>query len=269
MSILNISNLSYSYPDKTVALHQINLSINHKKVAILGANGSGKSTLLQHFNGLIIPQHGEVFIKNLAVTKSNLRDIRKQVGIVFDSPDSQLFSTTVNEDIAFGPRNLGLSEEEIKIRVDKAVELVGLQNLRDKTPFNLSLGQKKKAAIAGVLAMNPEIMVFDEPFSGMDPYSLGQLLKILEILCEKNHTLIIATHDLDIAYGWAEEFIILHEGMVLAQGGTELLEDRSLMHKANLTLPIIRKVFDETPIKAKTPEEGNIVLKRLLSQTLI
>lgn len=266
MDIVDIRNLRYAYSDKTIALRNVSFNIKEgKRVAILGANGSGKSTLLQHLNGLILPQEGTVNIKGLDTCKENLQEIRKIVGFVFDNPDDQLFSTTVYEDIAFGPRNLGYDEVRVREIVEKALDLVDIQELKMKQPFNLSYGQKKKVAIAGVLAMEPEIVIFDEPFSGLDPYSLDQFLGTLDILYSLGHTLIITTHDVNIAYGWADECIILKEGEILAKGDINLLEDRVLVDEAKLKTPNLYEIFSNTPIRAKDVEKG----KRLVTELFL
>ncbi len=247
MSVLEISNLSYAYPDKTLALKDVSFKIPAKnKVAILGANGSGKSTLLQHLNGLTLAQSGSVSVLGQQISKANLREIRKMVGIVFDNPDEQLFSTLVYDDIAFGPRNLGYDEKTVAQKVTEMMMLLDITHLQNRPPFNLSLGQKKRVAIAGVLAMEPSIMVFDEPFSGLDPCTLQQFLEILEDLFLRGHTIVVTTHDVDIVYGWANEFVILQEGQVLACGGKQLLEDRMLMKKAKLKTPDLYNIFCST-----------------------
>lgn len=257
MKLVEIKDLKYKYPDGTEALKNINLSIERgRKVAILGANGSGKSTLLQHLNGLILPQNGEVKIDGINVEKNNLVEIRKKLGFVFDNPDDQLFATTVFEDIAFGPRNLKWSEDMVFQKVEEVINLIGIGSLKEKQPHNLSLGQKRKAAIAGVLSMKPEILVFDEPFSGLDPVSLDQFIEVLEKLYELEHSMIITTHDVDIAYAWADEIIIINKGEVLSQGSVELLEDREILKKANLKLPTLYEIFANTKIRVRTVEEA-------------
>lgn len=253
MGILEIEGLSYTYPDQTKALEDISLSIApHQRVALLGANGSGKSTLIQHLNGLLLPQRGSITVKGIPVTKAHLPQIRKTVGIVFDHPDEQLFSTSVYEDVAFGPRNLGLTEAQVKERVERVLSLIAIEDLRDRPPYNLSLGQKKKVAIAGVLAMEPEIMVFDEPFSGLDPASLKGFMALLDQLHALGHTILIATHDVDLIYSWAESCIILQGGKILTQGPITLLEDSNLMETASLSIPTLVEIFADITPKPRT-----------------
>lgn len=267
MNAIEIKNLSYTYSDGTVALKDTSIKIKEKtKVAILGANGSGKSTLLQHLNGLILLQKGSIKVKNIYVEKENLHEVRRKVGIVFDNPDDQIFATTVYEDVAFGPRNLGYEEARVEKAVSKSLKLVDIEKLKDKPPFNLSYGQKKKVAIAGILAMNPEIIIFDEPFSGLDPYSLKQFLLILQTLYTLGNTIIITTHDVDIAYEWADECIILNKGKVLAQGKINLLENELLMKEARLRTPNMYEIFSNTNFRARNVEEGRVFVTRLFSK---
>lgn len=269
MKIIEIDNLKYTYTDGTVALKNLSIDIQQgKRVAILGANGSGKSTLLQHFNGLIIPQEGSIRIKGINVEKNNVQEIRKIVGLVFDNPDDQLFSTTVYDDIAFGPRNLKYNEVKVEEVVKKAMELTNINELKDKQPFNISLGQKKKVAIAGVLAMDAEVLVFDEPFSGLDPQSLEQFLSIISTLHEMGRTIIITTHDVDLAYAWADECIILNGGELLAQGDISLLEDEDLMLKSNLRLASLYSIFSTTNMRVRKLSQGKDLVKRLCFNNL-
>ncbi len=265
MKAIEIRGLSFTYPDGTTAIKNLNLNIHKgKRVAILGANGSGKTTLLYHLNGLILPQKGTIKIFNKLVCKDNIKAIRQKVGLLFDNPDNQLFSTTVYNDIAFGPRNLKLDEKTINDNVNKAMAMVDIMNLKDKTPYNLSLGQKKRVAIAGILAMGPELLLFDEPFSGLDPCSNNQFLKILNDLYNAGCTMIISTHDVDIAYKWADDVIILNKGDLIAEGPVNLLQDKALMEKASLQIPTLAKVFAGTGFNPRSEEEANRILTGVL-----
>ncbi len=267
MKEIDIKNLKYTYPDGTLAIDDMSMNIKGaKKVAILGSNGSGKSTLLQHLNGLILPQVGNISINGRIIKKENLEEIRKTVGYVFDNPDDQLFSTTVYEDIAFGPRNLLYDEKKVSKTLDRVMDLVNIRELKDKQPHNLSLGQKRKVAIAGVLAMEPEIMILDEPFSGLDPISLDQFLEIFNRLHELGHTLIVTTHDVDIAYAWADEFILLNEGKLIAHGDITLLENREIISKANLNLPTIYEIFEEFDLKIRSKKQAKEYIKMLINR---
>jgi len=260
---LEIENLSYAYPDGTRALHGINLRVEKKKkTALLGTNGSGKTTLLYHLNGSIPAQEGEVRVMGRPVTKENLRLVRKMVGLLFDSPDNQLFSTTVYGDVAFGPRNMGLSGEEIEKRVGEAIRRVGIEDLGARPPYCLSLGQKKRTAIAGILAMNPEIMACDEPFSGLDPAVAGQFRDILDELKKQGRTLVYSTHDVDLAYGWADQVVVMKEGRILEAGSTELLQEEKLMREASLQLPMLAELFKNSTYKPRTVEEASRLLSK-------
>ncbi len=218
---ISIQNLSYTYPDGTQALKNINLSIQAtERVALIGANGSGKSTLQLHLNGIILPQAGEVIIGEWLVSPQNLQKIRNFVGLVFQNPDNQLFMPTVWEDIAFGPINLGLSAIEVKQRVLEAMASVDIdpQWYSDRSTENLSGGEKKRIAIAGVMAMHPQILVFDEPSAQLDPRSRRQLIELLQQL---PLTQLIATHDLDLALEVCDRTVVLSQGEVVFDGKTE------------------------------------------------
>lgn len=242
---IEIHSLSYRYPDGTDALRDITLTIPlHQRTVILGANGCGKSTLLRHLNGLLLPQSGSITISDIPLTAKTADKLRRSVGLLFDNPDNQLFSPTVESDVSFGPSNLRMSKEEIQRRTQMALETVEITGLREKSPYNLSLGQKKRCAIAGILAMEPEIMLMDEPFSGLDPAALKQFLRTLDTLSARGVSQIMSTHDVDLAYDWAEYVIVIQKGGVLAVGDRSLMQDQSLMERANLTRPMLVRLFD-------------------------
>lgn len=216
-----IENLTYIYPDGTHALRGINLSIKaSERVALIGANGSGKSTLQLHLNGIILPQEGTVTIGEWSVTPENLREIRNFVGLVFQNPDDQLFMPTVWDDVSFGPMNQGLRDEKLIDRVCQAMAAVGIDPdyYGQRNTDNLSGGEKKRIAIAGVLAMNPQVLVFDEPSAQLDPRSRRQLIELLQSL---KLTQLVATHDLDMALELCDRTIILSQGQVVFDGETE------------------------------------------------
>lgn len=233
-----IQNLSYAYPDGTKALNQINLSIKpNEKVALIGANGSGKSTLQLHLNGIFLPQTGEIKIGQWEVTDQNLAEIRNFVGLVFQNPDNQLFMPTVWEDIAFGPMNKGLSGNELKLRILEAMEAVNIdaQTYKDRNPDKLSGGEKKRIAIAGVLAMEPQVLVLDEPSAQLDPRSRRQLINLLDNL---SLTQLIATHDLDLALELCDRTVILSQGQIVYDGETEkIMSDADFLEQHSLEQP--------------------------------
>jgi cobalt/nickel transport system ATP-binding protein len=263
MYALEIENLCYTYPDRTPALKGINLQVKEaKKTAILGTNGSGKTTLIYHINGLIPLQQGSVKVAGTVVNKETYEAVRRKVGLLFDSPDNQLFSTTVFSDIAFGPRNLKLSEEEVFSRVNLAQAKLNITSLAEKPPYCLSLGQKKRVAIAGLLAMEPRLLVCDEPFSGLDPAVATQFRVILDELISGGTTLLYSTHDVDLAYAWADEVIVMKEGAVLAAGPVDLLQSSDLMEQACLHLPVLARLFKNSESSPRTVEEAASLLEK-------
>ena len=220
-AILSLTNVSYRYPDGTSALDNCSLTVARgSRTAVLGTNGAGKTTLFLHLNGILRPSSGQVRREGtpLDYGRSELRKLRSRVGLVFQNPDSQLFSASVREDVSFGPMNLGLSEKIVRERVEEALHAVGMTDSADKPVHNLSYGQKKRVCIAGVLAMQPEVVVLDEPMAGLDITMQEELTTVLERLHAAGMTIIVATHDLDFAYGWADEAIILQSGRLLAHG---------------------------------------------------
>lgn len=244
MNAIEVSGLTYKYPDGTVALKGLSMAIRQgARVALLGPNGAGKSTFLLHLNGINLPQQGMVRILTKEVSKATEFAVRRSVGLVFQDPDDQVFSTSVWDDVAFGPLNMNLSGHEIQHRVEDALKDVGMWGLRDKAPHHLSFGQKKRVAIAGVLAMDPEIIVLDEPTAYLDPGGQEILLSILQDFHERGKTLVVATHDMDLAAEWADTVVVIKDGQTLAQGGTELLGDAELIREANLRLPTVSQVF--------------------------
>ena len=234
---IKIKNLTYTYPDGTLALEGINLSIEAgERVALIGANGSGKSTLQFHLNGIILPQEGEVIIGKWSVTPENLREIRNFVGLVFQNPDNQLFMPTVWEDVAFGPMNLGLRDKELKEQVLQALAAVDIDPewYGQRNTDNLSGGEKKRIAIAGVLAMNPQVLVLDEPSAQLDPRSRRQLIELLQTL---PLTQMIATHDLDLALELCSRTIVLSQGQIVFDGETERVMNDSEFLQAHALEP--------------------------------
>ena len=244
---LSIKNLSYTYPDGTHALKNVNMEIlKGQKVAIMGPNGAGKSTLFSHFNGLTEPKSGylEIDGKKMEYDKKTLLEIRQKVGIVFQDPNDQLFAPTVKEDVAFGPMNLGLSYEEVEKRVDEALTLVGMEKFKDKTPHHLSGGQQKRVAIAGIIAMKPEIMILDEPTAGLDPQGVDKVLDILNNLNKEGMTIVISSHDIEMVNGFAEKIFVLNEGEILASGDkNEIFSNKELLKEAHLKAPITTEIL--------------------------
>ena len=244
---LSTKNLSYTYPDGTHALKKVNMEIlKGQKVAIMGPNGAGKSTLFAHFNGLTEPTSGHIELdgKTMKYDKKTLLEIRQKVGIVFQDPNDQLFAPTVKEDVAFGPMNLGLSYEEVEKRVSEALELVGMEKFRDKTPHHLSGGQQKRVAIAGIIAMRPEIMILDEPTAGLDPEGVDKVLDILNDLNKDGMSIVISSHDIEMVNGFAEKIFVLNDGEILASGDKhEIFSNKELLKTAHLKAPIATEIL--------------------------
>jgi cobalt/nickel transport system ATP-binding protein len=234
--IVEVHDLAHTYADGTRAVNGISFRIHHgESVAVVGANGAGKSTLLLHLNGYLTPQEGTVRIGDFYLTKETVREIRKTVGMIFQDPDDQLFMPTVYDDVAFGPMNLGLSPEQVEKRVHDALARTDVAHLRDRPPYKLSGGEKRAVAIATVLAMNPEILVMDEPSSSLDPRARRTLI---ELLAGFRHTKIIATHDLDMVLDLCERTIIIKNGRITADGPTlKLFQDVELLAESHLEKP--------------------------------
>lgn len=236
---LFVDNLFFSYPDGQQALRGVSVHIRSgEKVALVGPNGAGKSTLMLHFNGLLLGS-GVLEVAGLPVVKEHLPVIRAMVGMVFQNPDDQLFSPTVFEDVAFGPLHMGLPEDEVRRRVTAALAQVDMADAADRMPFHLSIGQKKRVAIATVLAMSPEILVLDEPSAGLDPRGRRQLVNLLR---ELPLTMLVSTHDMPLVQDLFPRMIIMDEGLIVADGNTaDLLSDDALLEAHGLERPGCRE----------------------------
>lgn len=233
--VIQINQLSFSYPDGRQALADVNLEINPgEKVAVVGPNGAGKSTLFLHLNG-ILRGEGQVQVAGLDVDDKTLRTVRAKVGLVFQDPDDQLFSTSVFDDVAFGPLHMGLSSDEVHKRVTRALAAVGMTGHEELMPHHMSLGERKRIAIATVLAMDPEILVLDEPSAGLDPRARRNLIRLLRDLPQ---TMMVSSHDMRLVWDLCPRTVILDGGQLAADGLTvDLLQNETLMEHHGLEIP--------------------------------
>ena len=265
--LLRCEQLTHIYSPKTPfefkALDSIDLTIEDGSfIGLIGHTGSGKSTLIQHFNGLLQPTSGNVYIRgvNIADDKKKLRDIRFKVGLVFQFPEYQLFEETVEKDIAFGPTNMGLSKEEIDRRVKNAAEMIGIpQSMLEKSPFELSGGQKRRVAIAGVLAMEPELLILDEPTAGLDPRGREEILGYIRAYQKSgNRSVVIVSHSMDDVAKHADRIIVMRGGKVIMDGApSDVFEHADELIEANLDVPfasgVMRRLRKMGAISADTP----------------
>ena len=247
--ILETRDLKYAYPDGTAAVDGINIEIAEgARVAFVGKNGSGKSTLFLLLNGTLKPGQGEVLFhgSRFGYDSKSLREIRSKVGIVFQNSDDQLFAPTVEQDVAFGPTNLGLSGSEVEAAVDHSLLYVGLAHNRGKPPHHLSGGEKKRVAIAGVIAMKPEVIILDEPLSNLDPVGADEIVDMLGELNHLGKTIIISTHDVDLAYGWSDYVYLLSGGRIVGEGTPDqVFSDPELLMTAGLRQPTTLEIYHE------------------------
>ena len=241
-----MKNVQYRYPDGHIAIDEINFEVGlHERAVILGANGAGKSTLLSVMCGIIEANQGTIKILNKDLTSKNVHEFRAMIGLVFQEPDNQLFMPTLWEDVAFGPLNMGLSEDEVNMRVTEALQVVGLPHLKEKPPHHLSVGEKKRAAIATVLAMRPKILVFDEPTAHMDPRSRNEFVKFLSKLhSEGDLTIITATHDVNSVPHLADRAYVLSDGRFIGSGSvSDIFSNVPMLDQASLEPPILTQLF--------------------------
>jgi len=245
---IQLEGVSYRYPDGTLALDGVNIRIlKGEKVAILGPNGAGKSTLVMHLNGILRATEGDVKVLGMPVEDATVREVRSRVGVVFQNPEDQLFCATLGEDVAFGPLSMGLPQDEVDERVRWALETVRLRGYEEKAPHHLSVGEMKRAAIATVLAMKPEVLVLDEPTADLDQVSTRELVSFLTKLHQAERiTLILATHNVDLAPILADRAFIMSRGRVVGEGPIhEVLSNQLLVKEAGLELPTMAQFFDK------------------------
>ncbi len=263
--LFKVENLIHQYSDGTTALDKVSLGFEKgERIALLGTNGSGKTTLLNHLNGILKPTSGKIYFEDKPIEYSGkaLLELRRRVGFVFQDPNDQLFAPTVKQDVAFGPLNLGQSPEQVKKVVDEALETVGMAEFKEKPPHFLSLGQKKRVALAGVLAMQPEVIIMDEPTSNLDPKATSEILHLLlQLNKEKDITMLLATHDVDMVPLFANKIYILNKGKLVFEGTPkETFSNGDLIRKVNLRSPRITHLFEVLKTEDKLPITGALPL---------
>lgn len=244
--ILKVNNLHYIYGNGNPALKGVSINIYEgEKIAVIGSNGSGKSTFFLNINGVFTPEQGEIIYRNIPITKKNLKELRKNIGIVFQDADNQIIASTVMAEVGFGPMNLKLPKEEVKKRVDEALTYMNISHFKDSPPHYLSGGEKKRVTIADIIAMKSEIIIFDEPTASLDPLNAQALEEVLAKLDSEGKTMLISTHDVDFVYRWAQRAVVFHQGKILADGAPlEIFKNLELLRTANLRQPTMLEVYE-------------------------
>lgn len=243
--LLKTRDLSFAYEDKTV-LQNINVTIYRgERIAVMGPNGAGKSTFFLNLNGVLTPGQGEIFLEGRKLEKKAFHELYKKVGFVFQDADSQIIASNVRAEISFGPMNLGLTKAEVQRRVEAALDYMDLQELKDRAPQYLSGGEKKRVSIADILAMESELLIFDEPMAALDPVNAKLVEQIIDRLHTDGKTLLIATHDVDFAYRFADRLLVFSEGALLADGPPEeIFQTQEVLEKAHLKKPAVMQVWE-------------------------
>jgi cobalt/nickel transport system ATP-binding protein len=247
MHIIETRNLCHTYKGNIHALKEISfIAPRNTCIAVIGSNGAGKSTLFKHLNGILKPTSGSVLIQGRPITKETIKEVRKTVGLVFQNPDDQIFSPTVEQDVAFGPKNLGLDEETIGHRVSESLKIVGLEDYRTRVPHHLSGGEKKRVAIAGIIAMEPQVLVLDEPTAGLDPQGVRDVIRYVREFSEKfGMTVIFSTHSVSLVAELAEYIYVMNGGTFVAEGTMrEIFSQPDLLRSVRLDIPVLPKLIN-------------------------
>ena len=244
--ILKAENIHYSYDSDKKALKGVSLDIHEKeRLVILGANGSGKSTFFLNINGVLKPERGAVYYKDRLIDKSGIKELRKNVGIVFQDADNQIIASSVRAEVSFGPMNLGLSREEVKKRVDDALNYMNIHHLIDRPPHYLSGGEKKRVSIADIIAMDSKIIIFDEPTASLDPKNVVIFEEALDKMSGDGKTLVISTHDIEFAYRFADRIVVFCDGNIIADGSPiDVFDIEKVLKTSNIKKPILLDVFE-------------------------
>lgn len=273
--LLELRNLRYSYDGKVPTLDIAHFLLRPgEKVAVLGANGAGKSTFFLCLNG-VLPAQGEILYRGTAITKKNRNALRKNVGIVFQDPDQQIIASTVAGEVSFGPMNLRLPLAEVRRRVEASLAYMNIQALRDRPPHDLSGGEKKRVSIADIIAMEPEVIVFDEPTVSLDPENLSRFEDLLAQLKEEGRTVLISTHDVDFAYRWADRVVLLQKGRIEADGETgSVMANESVLRACSLRPPMLMEISRMLMARGLLPAAGEAprtleAIQNLLQEALI
>ncbi len=245
-TILQVRNLHYAYSEEKMALDGVDLDIREgERIAVMGSNGAGKSTFFLNINGVLKQEEGEIYYRGEKMTKKTMNNLRKNVGIVFQDADNQIIASTVRAEVSFGPMNLKLPKEEVSQRVDEALAYMNLTGFKDRPPHYLSGGEKKRVSIADIIAMQSEIIIFDEPTAALDPVNAQMLEEVLEKMSRENKTLLISTHDVDFAYRWAERVVVFCGGRIIADGTPlSVFQNEEVVQKANLKRPMMLDIYE-------------------------
>lgn len=256
--ILQVNDLHYSYDDNKMALDGVSVSIYPgEKIAVLGSNGAGKSTFFLNINGVLSPEHGEIFYQGTKITKKSLPQLRKNIGIVFQDADNQIIASSVRAEVSFGPMNLKLPREDVISRVNMAMEYMNITEYGNRPPHYLSGGEKKRVAIADIIAMKSDVIIFDEPTAALDPLNAVMLEEVLEKLSAEEKTLLISTHDVNFAYRWAERVLVFCDGQIIADGTPlSVFQNSQVVRQANLTRPVMLDVYEELTKKGLLADDG-------------
>ncbi len=255
MDALRLEGVSYRYADGRTALEDLNISIEAgERVALVGPNGAGKSTLLHILAGLFIPTTGKMTVMGVELNRKNAQEVRRHVGLMFQDPDDQIFMPSVWEDVAFGPMNFGLSEDEVRSRVAEAMRMTGIEGFEERVPHRLSLGEKKRVAMAGLLTMSPDVLLLDEPTANLDPWGRRDFVDLLE---KRKETIVIATHDLSVAFHLAKRVLVLKRKMLYDGDVVGLIQNQEVLREARLELPsfsrLLQRWAEETGKEFRPP----------------
>jgi len=245
-SILKVEDLYYVYGNGEAALDGVSVDIYEgEKIAVIGSNGSGKSTFFLNINGVFTPEQGKIIYRDTVVNKKNLKELRKNIGIVFQDADNQIIASTVRAEVGFGPMNLKLPKEEVLERVEEALAYMNISDFKERPPHYLSGGEKKRVTIAGIIAMKSEIIIFDEPTASLDPLNALMLEEVLDKLGTEGKTMLISTHDVDFVYRWAKRVLVFCQGKIIADGTPlEIFQNTEILKQANLKQPTVMEIYE-------------------------